>query len=444
MPRALAEAEATQPPGEALRIEAALRRESRRRLGVTMLGRSVAMAAAGVLVLFVAPWPDALWWVGLILLFIAFGGAQYLLGRSRRARHWHVYAFAATDMALLVFALLFPNPFSDGALPPQASLRFGSFLYLLLPIAALSMSLRPRLILWGGACAALFWSLGIAWLAALPGATNSLTDDRDFFEQLVDLGHVDFGVQSQNVVILLLVSALIASASAAARSLLVREMAAARRAANLSRYVPAEAVDALALRDAPFGEARRAEAAVLFTDIAGFTALAERVGPEAALALLREAQGLVARAVFEAGGVLDKFIGDGAMATFGAAPALERDGMDPPAARALAAAFAIHDAAARWNESRLGRGEPPIAFAIGLHAGPVVIGDVGSARRMELAVIGDTVNVAARLEEVSREFDPPLAVSEAAWEAAGRPSGLRRLGARALRGRAELVVVLAP
>jgi adenylate cyclase len=145
----------------------------------------------------------------------------------------------------------------------------------------------------------------------------------------------------------------------------------------------------------------------------------------------------VERAVFAHGGVLDKFIGDGAMATFGAAHPAPDD-----AARAVACVGAILAEVADWNHGRMRRDEPPVGISIGLHYGPVVVGDVGSARRMELAVIGDTVNVASRIEQLTRVLGAPAAISQEAIDAAGgAPPGAVRVGPHKVHGRERPVTL---
>ncbi len=422
--------EAGADQAETRRIAEALAREARRRARPTAINRSFAMIGAAIIVMSVAPWPAVWYWLGLIAVFVAVGWAQYLIATRRWFRDWMVYAFVAFDTALLVFTLIYPNPLNPPDLPPQMALRFGNSAYLFIVTGALAMTLRPALILWGGVCGAVFWGAAIVWLATLPGAVLETGDGEDFVSLLGNPHFVDVAVQVQFAAVFLIVSALVAAGSAAAR-----------RAANLSRYLPAEAVSELAERDAPFGAEREAAAAVLFTDIVGFTALAERLGPKAAIGLLREAQALVATAVAEAHGVLDKFIGDGAMATFGAFPMLETEGRAPPAARALAAALRIAVDAEAWSRAREARGEAPARIVVGLHFGPVLLGEVGAAQRMEFAVIGDTVNVASRLEHLCRALDLSVAVSEEAMAAAGWPEGPERIGTEALRGRAKPVIV---
>ena len=179
-------------------------------------------------------------------------------------------------------------------------------------------------------------------------------------------------------------------------------------------------------------------APVLFADTVGFTHYAADRAPAEVLATLRDLHRLMASAVFEHGGTLDKYLGDGIMATFGTpAPG------DDDASRALACGRAMLTAIADWNERRKDRGEEPLRVGIGIHFGPVVQGDTGDESRMEYAVIGDTVNVASRIEHLTRELDGDLVVSDALMarvEARDR-NGFDRIEPRAVRGRDEALAL---
>jgi adenylate cyclase len=138
---------------------------------------------------------------------------------------------------------------------------------------------------------------------------------------------------------------------------------------------------------------RTAEATVLFADLVGFTAFAENSQPEHAAELLNAFLNLSVEAIFAAGGTLDKFIGDCVMAFFGA-PVPQVD----HALRAVRAAMEIQRNLKAWSAARAADGLPGFAARVALNSGPVVVGDVGSARRVDYTVLGNTVNVAARLE----------------------------------------------
>ena len=141
------------------------------------------------------------------------------------------------------------------------------------------------------------------------------------------------------------------------------------------------------------GKPRLVQATVLFADLVGFTAFCERSRPEDVAELLGAFLNLSVEAIFRAGGTLDKFIGDCVMAFFGA-PVPQVD----HAVRAARAAVEIQKGLTAWNAEREKRSLPAFAARVGLNSGPVVVGDIGSDRRVDYTVLGNTVNVAERLE----------------------------------------------
>jgi adenylate cyclase len=143
-----------------------------------------------------------------------------------------------------------------------------------------------------------------------------------------------------------------------------------------------------------------AEATVLFADLVGFTAFAENAPPESVAESLDAFLDLSVEAIFRAGGTLDKFIGDCVMAFFGA-PVAQPD----HALRAVRAAIEIQEGLAAWNARRIADGLPGFKVRIGVNSGPVVVGDIGSSRRVDYTVLGNTVNVAARLEALVAQPD---------------------------------------
>ena len=176
---------------------------------------------------------------------------------------------------------------------------------------------------------------------------------------------------------------------------------------RLERYhSPALIEEVLREEDGSQGvrRARAVEATVLFADLVGFTAFAERASPEEVSELLEAYLTLAVDAIFAAGGTLDKFIGDCAMAFFGA-PVPQAD----HALRAVRAAVDIQRSVADLSARRTARGLAPLAARVGINSGPVIVGDIGSSRRVDYTVLGNTVNVAARLESaVARPGDVVL------------------------------------
>lgn len=179
--------------------------------------------------------------------------------------------------------------------------------------------------------------------------------------------------------------------------------------------------------------------AVLFADIVGFTKITEPLSPERTFALLRSFQERSCAIVFRHGGTLDKYLGDGFMATFGSI------GQQPDApARALACAFELQQEIERWSRKRSTRGANPLRVSVEVHCGPVTVGNLGGRERIEFTVVGDVVNVASRLEEVTREIGGSIIASEDCIRAAADPEWLTRFQSSRqvkLRGRQQGLLV---
>jgi adenylate cyclase len=151
---------------------------------------------------------------------------------------------------------------------------------------------------------------------------------------------------------------------------------------------------------------RRLEVTVLFSDIRGFTTISERLSAEALMDWLNEYTGAMADLVIAHGGMVDKFIGDAVMAIFGAPlPRGSEAEVATDAMRAVDCALAMGEALEALNARWATRGLPPIAIRIGINSGPVVAGSLGSSKRLEYTVIGDTVNTASRLESLDKGWE---------------------------------------
>jgi len=205
--------------------------------------------------------------------------------------------------------------------------------------------------------------------------------------------------------------------------LLVQRLA--RNLEAVERFVPREylaVIGATDLADARPGHRVTQTMAVLFTDIRGFTALSERLGPEATAEVVDAVLGVQAAVVAEAGGFVDKYIGDAVMALFS----------DP--ADAVRAAEACVEGVQALN--------PDIGIGAGIHLGELQLGTVGTDQRMSCTAIGDTVNLAARIEGLTRVFGNSVLLSEQTALAAKIPC--RRMDRVRVKGRAEPVVVVEP
>ena len=199
----------------------------------------------------------------------------------------------------------------------------------------------------------------------------------------------------------------LATAVVHSRSVLRRQVSDQLARANLARYFSPNVVDVLASSGPTGTAARHHPVAVLFADVRGFTRISESLRPEGTMELLQALHERVTRVVFEHAGTLEKYIGDAVMATFGT-PSPGRD----DASRALRCAVRLASETTRWSDERMARGELPVEMGIGLHYGEAVIGSIGDGHRLDYLVIGDTVNLASRLERLTREINAQIVVTD--------------------------------
>jgi len=209
---------------------------------------------------------------------------------------------------------------------------------------------------------------------------------------------------------------------------------------NLARYQSPLLTEFLAEQQSPSFNERAQEAAVMFVDVAAFTRRAERLGPTATVEFLRELHGRIERSALANRGVIEQFMGDGAMIIFGLPEPKPDD-----AARALAASRQLLEILGDWNLDLEAAGHEPVRLRIGLHYGPVIAALLGGARQGQITVAGDTVNVASRLQEMGKEHKVTMVASAefvASVHRVGRDdmlSGMRRLAAQTVRGRNESI-----
>jgi adenylate cyclase len=189
-------------------------------------------------------------------------------------------------------------------------------------------------------------------------------------------------------------------------------------------------------RRVDLAEGSEREIAVLFADIRGFTALAEGRLPYDIVFILNRYFDAMGRAIEQAGGRLDKFIGDGVMALFG----IERDG-DSACREALAAARLMSLHLADLNAALRGELAEPLRIGIGIHAGPAIVGEMGYGAAAALTAIGDAVNTASRLETLTKSYQCELIVSDEVIARAGLDRGLFGWQETELRGKQERLAI---
>lgn len=219
------------------------------------------------------------------------------------------------------------------------------------------------------------------------------------------------------------------------------EALARRRLARLfGQYVPPELVEQMASDPERYTmEGRSAVLTVLFSDVRGFTTFSEKLAPPELAALMNRYFSVMTGIVRRHRGTLDKYVGDALMAFWGAP--LE----DPAhALNAVNAALEMQAALKPLNEEFAQRGWPPIRITIGINTGPMVVGDMGSKDRRAYTVLGDAVNVAARLQELSGKLECPVVIGEATANALPPDFRRRALDEVTLRGRSTPLAIFEP
>ena len=360
-----------------------------------------------------------------LAVYLVLGVLSYLLATPERFRGWMPWLFTAADGGLVLFNVAM-TIINLGA--PASSLWLFPATWLApLVLAFGTLRYRPSL----QAMSGVLLVGGLALLLAV------LPDDMAGLSAIVPLLEVP-PILVRLVMLSLLVVVLVLAA-VRRKALLHRAIDEAGQRANLARYLPPEIAALLAAGDVErLRRGWEVEAAVLAVDIRGFTTRVEGFAePALVSAFLGRFRAHVVAAAKATGGVVDKFVGDSAIIVFGVPEASGDE-----AARALACARSLWARMAAWNKA-----EPPggaVRIGMGAHVGRVFAGAVGDTNRLEFTVLGDAVNVAARLEQLTRESHGGLAVSRRLLERAGEAAapGWRALPDTTLRGRAAPIEIL--
>ncbi|WAP70680.1 adenylate/guanylate cyclase domain-containing protein [Jiella pelagia] len=276
---------------------------------------------------------------------------------------------------------------------PQAfSLKAPTVLYVFVFIALRALRFDPIWVLLTGLVAALGWVLLVIHAIAVDG-TGAITRS---FVDYIDGTRILIGAEVDKIVVMVAVSAILAIAVARAQKLVLRTAREQVERAEIRRFLPAPVEAAITgSHDAIVaGEGIERSAAIIVLDIRGFSAFAAGRDPKAVVATLVSLHAIVVPIVEKHGGLIDKYLGDGMLATFGAAHESET-----PAADALAALCEIVEATKGWSEDNADGSGLRLALNGAATSGRVIFAALGDAARLEYTVIGEAVNLAAKLEK---------------------------------------------
>jgi adenylate cyclase len=376
----------------------------------------------------------------LAAMAIALAGRIAILVLSPPMLRLFAYVGVIIDSAVII-GLIWSFHLQYGQ-PPALFLKAPTQLYLFVVIAWHGLAIDPLRVAFAGFVAAAGW-LFLTIYAIHDGGSEIVT--RDFVVYMTS-ARVLIGAEVDRIIALLLFSAVLCLGIASARAQMLKAALGASATGELSRFFPAGLAKRITAADeqAEAGDAIRKQAAILMIDIRDFTGFAESAQAEEVLKVLTALQRRAVDAISGHGGAIDKFLGDGVLATFGCVHPLER-----PVVAALNAAGEFIESVGDWNKARKSGGLRPIEVGAAVASGEVLFGTVGFGDRLEFTVIGDPVNRAAKLEKYNKTAGATLVTDKETFAVAEKegfsvqPS--RRLPAQDIAGISrpvEVVVLL--
>lgn len=344
---------------------------------------------------------------------------RLVLAYRTRMGFWLLAGSIAIDMALLYgliwsFHLQYMQPASFYLKAPTQQ-----YVYIFIALRALRFELRYVVL--SGIAAAMGWLALVLYVVFSDPANNMIT--RDYVHYMTS-NSVLLGAEFDKIITILAVTTILAVAIHGARRMMTQAVTGSHAQENLSRFFSPEIARYIS-RDGhqlTAGEGEAREAAILNLDVRGFTRLAAMASPQEVMGVLADYQRQMVPIIRRHGGSIDKFLGDGIMATFGATQA-----QADYAARALRALEECMQVAAGWvaEQERLGR--PPLTINGAVASGRIIAGAVGDETRLEYTVIGDAVNLSAKLEKHNKALGCRALALKETYDAA-RAQGYQPLG----------------
>lgn len=356
--------------------------------------------------------------------YVGFTLLRLFLAHRRRLPHWLSYLSIVVDMALLL-GLIFSFHLQYHQ-PPSFYLKAPTLLYVFIFIALRTLNFDARFVITAGLVATAGWVLMVLYVINIDPRDSMIT--RDYVHYMTS-NSILIGAEVDKIISILVVTGILALAIRRTYRLLEVSVVEAASNQELARFVPSEVAARIKTSDEAVaaGQGETSEATVLFLDIEGFTTMSETLSPEAVVRTLNEFYAAVAEPIIRHDGVINQFQGDAIVATFNV-PRVNA----AHAANAVEAALEIH---ALVGARTFGAGVR-LAARIGINTGVVVSGLIGTPDRLVYAVIGDEVNLAARLEALNKEYSTRTMVSERTRLAAGPDAfAFEAIGEVRVRGR---------
>lgn len=359
-------------------------------------------------------------------IYFVFTVLRLTLAHSGRLPNWMLYLSVVVDMVLLMgliwsFHLQYKQPASF-------YLKVPTLLYVFIFIALRGLRFQARFVIIAGVAAAIGWLLMVLYAVTIDPADSMIT--RNYVKYMTS-NSVLLGAEFDKIISILLVTAILAVAITRARRLLIQSVVDSSTARDLSRFVPTAVVRRVRSSEEAV-EAGQGEvdlATIFFTDIENFTTISESLEPKQLIKTLNEYFTAVVEPIERYGGTVTQFQGDAILASFNLP--------EPHAEHAANAIRAAIEIQAVLKNRTFGDGIT-LKSRIGINSGTVVGGLVGTGKRLGYTIHGDDVNLAARLEQLNKEYGTHIIVSETTAKLAGwERFSFRRLGEVQVRGRTK-------
>jgi adenylate cyclase len=340
-------------------------------------------------------WERVAAWV--IIAYLLFTLVRLIVSYKIQLPGWLLALSVVADIALLI--VLIWSFHIEYRQPASFSLKAPTLLYVFIFIALRALRFDPRYVLLVGVTAAAGWGLMVLYAVTYDsGGLDGTTITRNYVTYLTS-NAVLLGAEFDKIISIVVVTLILSVAIVRARSLLVKSVAEQVAADALARFFSPEIAERIrgSRHEIRAGEGQLRDAAILVVDVRAFTPLTASMRPNEIIALLIEYERRIVPVIQRHGGVVDKFLGDGILATFGC--------VEPTttyAADAVRAAQEIATTAESWACEREAARKVPLAIGTAATTGRVVFGAIGDSSRLEFTVIGDAVNLAAKLEKHSK------------------------------------------
>jgi adenylate cyclase len=332
-----------------------------------------------------------------LVFYFVFTVMRLVLAHTGRLKGWFLYPAVVLDVVVVVALIWsFHKQYQQ---PAAFSLKAPTLLYVFIFIALRALRFEPRYVLVCGLTAALCWVALIFYVVNIDPDDMMITRD---YVTYITSNMILIGAEFDKVITIVVVTLIVTVVLIRARRLLERSVAEESALQDLSRFFSPEIAEQITHSEDQIkpGYAKERLCAILTMDLRNSTGLSNRVPPRDLVGILTDYQSRMVPIIQAHGGAIDKFLGDGILAHFGAAVESETYAAD-----AMRAADDLIAAADGWIADREAKGLEPIRVGIAIACGRIVFGAVGDASRLEYTCIGEAVNVAVKLEKYNSIAD---------------------------------------